>query len=411
MSGNKPQTSSYSWILLAIVILAGGISVYAQLAVAARAYELIPALQLSGTQFAMIMTAPMFPTIFLAFASGGWADRYGVKICVTIGMIVAVIGTAFRYLTPDFWGYFVLMALTGCGVMVINSNIGKIIAAWFSEEDGGRALGIYYAGIRFGMFVGMATGAMFPTAKASYVFEGILMVIATLLWMMYAKNAPEGISSVGSEPISKYMGTALRNKNIWLAGLGALFFWGGFMAINGNMANALNTINKIDPVTAGWVASMILLGNAFGNLLGPIIADKVGKMTPFLHVATVGALIILLGWHSSVTALWPILFIGGLLIGISLPFFMYYPILLPEIGVEAAGSAGGLIADLMIIGAVGVPSYIIAPLVGLDFQMTFILATVCYVIVNILSAFLPEIGAKARAKQKGLAEAELTKTA
>ncbi len=405
MSSKKPQTSSYSWILLAIVILAGGISVYTQLAVAARAYELIPALNLTPTQFAAIVSAPMFPTIFLAFPVGTLADRFGVKIVVTVGMILAIIGTAFRYLTPDFLSYFVLMAMTGLGVMCINSNIGKIVAAWFSEEHSGKALGIYYAGIRIGMFIGLATGAMFATAKGSYIVEGILTLVATIMWIAFAKNAPEGIEVASAEPMSKHIGVAIRSKNIWLAGFGAAFFWGGFMAINGNMANALNVVNKIDPVTAGWVASMILLGNAFGNLLGPIFADKAGKMKPFVHIATLGALLILFGWNASITALWPILFIGGFLIGISLPFFMYYPILLPEIPYASSGSAGGIIADLMIIGAFCVPSFIIAPLVGLDFKMIFILGTACYVIVNVLSAFLPEIGAKAMAEHAESKEA------
>lgn len=398
----KPQTTSYAWILLAIVILAGGISVYTQMAVAARAFEIIPALKLNAIQFGMIMTAPMFPSIFLALPVGTLADRYGVKIVCTVGLIIAIVGTFFRYLTPSFIGYFTLMALTGTGVMAINANIGKLVAAWFSEEHSGKALGIYYAGIRFGMFAGMATGAMFASAKSSYIVEGLLTIFATVMWMAFAKNAPAGVQVASPEPMSKHIGVAMRSKNIWLAGFGALFFWGGFMAFNGNMAAALNAVNKINPVTGGWIASMILLGNAFGNLLGPVFADKAGRMKPFMHIATVGALLILFGWHASAVALWPILFIGGFLIGIALPFFMYYPVLLPEIPYESSGTAGGFVAQLMIIGAFCVPSFIIAPLAGMNFKLIFILGTLCFIIVNICSAFLPEIGAKAKTKNSEL---------
>jgi NNP family nitrate/nitrite transporter-like MFS transporter len=397
-SNSKPQTSSYSWILLAIVGLAGAISVYAQLAVAARAFEIIPALKLNAIQFGMIMTAPMFPSIFLCFPVGTLADRYGVKIVVTVGMIIAIVGTAFRYLTPTFGAYFALMALTGTGVMCINSNVGKIVGAWFSQEHSGKALGIYYAVIRIGMFIGLATGAMFPTAKASYIFEGILMVIATILWMLFAKNAPEGVQVVSTEPMSKHIGVAIRIKNVWLAGIGALFYWGGFMAFNGNLANGLNVVHKIDPVTAGWIASMLLLGNTFGNLLGPVWADKVGRMKPFLQLGLIGCLILMFGWNAPTMWLYPILFIGGFIFGLTLPFFMLYPVLLPEIGVDSAGSAGGLIAALMIIGAVCVPSFVIAPLVGLNFNMIFLMGTLCLLIVSILAAFLPEVGSKAMAQ-------------
>ncbi|HEX3011814.1 MAG TPA: MFS transporter [Syntrophomonadaceae bacterium] len=399
MSNNKLQTSSYSWILLAIVGLAGAISVYAQLAVAARAFEIIPALKLGAAQFALIVSAPMFPSIFLCFPVGGLADRFGVKIVVTIGMIIAIVGTAFRYLTPTFAGYFALMSLTGTGVMCINANVGKIVGAWFSQEDSGRALGIYYAVIRLGMFIGLATGAMFPTAKASYIFEGILMVAATILWMLFAKNAPEGVQVVSTEPISKHIGVAIRSKNVWLAGIGACFYWGGFMAFNGNLANGLNVMHKIDPVTAGWIASMLLLGNTFGNVLGPVWADKLGRMKPFLQLGLIGCLILLFGWNAPTMWLWPILFIGGFIFGLTLPFFMLYPVLLPDIGIDSAGSAGGLIADLMIVGAVCVPSFLIAPIVGMDFNKIFLMGTLCLLIVSILSAFLPEVGAKAMAQK------------
>ncbi len=403
-SNSKPQTSSYSWVLLAIVGLAGAISVYAQLAVAARAFEIIPSLKLGAAQFALIVSAPMFPSIFLCFPVGTLADRFGVKIVVTIGMIIAIVGTIFRYLTPTFTSYFILMALTGSGVMCINSNVGKIVGAWFSQEHSGKALGIYYAVIRIGMFIGLATGAMFPTAKASYIFEGILMVIATILWMLFAKNSPEGIQVVSTEPISKHIGVAVRSKNVWLAGIGALFYWGGFMAFNGNLANGLNVVHKIDPVTAGWIASMLLLGNTFGNLLGPVWSDKMGRVKPFLQLGLIGCLILLFGWNAPTMWLWPVLFIGGFVFGLTLPFFMVYPVLLPDIGVESAGSAGGLIAALMIVGAVCVPSFLIAPFVGLDFNKIFIMGTLCLLIVSILSAFLPEVGAKGKKQNSTLTQ-------
>ncbi|WP_425807714.1 nitrate/nitrite transporter [Desulfitobacterium sp. Sab5] len=391
---DNSKTTSYRWIILGIVSIAAALSCYAQFVVAARAFELIPALGLNMAAFAMIMSAPMFPNIFLGIPIGALADRFGVKSVVGIGLIIGVIGTTFRYMCYDFMSYFILMMLSGVGVMALNSNIGKIVGAWFEDKEVPTALGIYYAGCRAGMFLGMATGAMFPTAKASYVFVGILLAISTVLWYILAKNHPVGAPAAAPESVTKYIGQAARSKYVWVAGFACFFYWGGFMIFAGNLANALNVVSGISPVQAGWLSSMIFLGNTFGNLLAPIWAEKVGRMKPFMFACVVGSIGINFGWSASETMLWPILLITGFLLGGAIPFFMVYPVVLPEVSKEAHGSAGGIIDCLMLAGAFCIPSFIIAPISGNNFALMFGLATVCMVLVGVCTWILPELGRK-----------------
>jgi len=47
-----------------------------------------------------------------------------------------------------------------------------------------------------------------------------------------------------------------------------------------------------------------------------------------------------------------------------MPMIASLPMLLPEIGPVYAGSAGGIIATLQVIGAVVAPTFIITPLAG-----------------------------------------------
>jgi Major Facilitator Superfamily. len=192
----------------------------------------------------------------------------------------------------------------------------------------------------------------------------------------------------------KYLGNAAKSKYVWVAAFACFFYWGGFMVFAGNLSNALTTVGKIDPVKAGWLASMIFLGNTFGNLLAPIWANMVGRMKPFMFACIVGSIGIYLGWTSSATALWPILLICGFLLGGAIPFFMVYPVLLPEVAKEAQGSAGGIIDCLMLTGAFCIPSFIIAPIAGNNFGLLFGLATVCMILVGVCTWILPELGAK-----------------
>lgn len=386
---------SYKWTILAIASVIAGISTYAQLEVAARAYLLFPALKLNMMQFSAIMSAPMLSAILISILSGALADRYGIKIVTNVGLVIGLIGTTFRFMTHDFWSYFILMFMSGFAVAIINANIAKLVGNWFRPQQHGTALGIYYFACRIGMFLGLATGAMFPSEFAAYVTPGVIYLIAGILWVALAQDKPEDAPEMPAQSMVKYLGKAAKVGYVWLAGLCTLLFWAGFMAYNGNLANALNVVKGIDPVTAGWMASMIFLGNAFGNLLAPIWADKIGRMKPFMApTAIIGGILLIYTFSASTAILWPLLFIVGFILGGSLPFFMIYPVALPQVGVEAAGSAGGIVATMMLFGAFFVPTFLVAPICGTNFSNIFIFGGVLFIALGIAAFFLPEMGAK-----------------
>ncbi|NLV31459.1 MAG: hypothetical protein GXY47_09915, partial [Acidobacteria bacterium] len=62
-----------------------------------------------------------------------------------------------------------------------------------------------------------------------------------------------------------------------------------------------------------------------------------------------------------------------------------------------AGSAGGIIATVQVLGAVVVPTFIITPLAGTNTTMLFGLAAICMVLMTLPVFFLPEVGARALA--------------
>ena len=63
---------------------------------------------------------------------------------------------------------------------------------------------------------------------------------------------------------------------------------------------------------------------------------------------------------------------------------MMTPVLLKEIGPRNAGTAGGFIITLQLIGNVVVPTYIIVPLGGGNLLTYFILASVCMLLAAIV---------------------------
>jgi NNP family nitrate/nitrite transporter-like MFS transporter len=381
--------------------MAGFFCCYGQFVVAARAFEIIPALHLSIVEFTMLLSAPMFISIIFGFLNGAWADRWGVKKVVVVMIVFSIIGLTFRYMAHSFWPYFILMFLSGACVCAVNSNIGKVVGEWLPPEKAGSGLGLYYFIERLGMCAALATGAMFPTAKSSYIWSGVLMLVCGIILAIFYRNN-DSAENVPDMSMTKHMGVAIRSKYIWLAGVCCFLWWGGFMVYTGNVANGLHAARGMDPVKAGLLVSTFFLANAFGSLICPFISDLVGYMKPFMWpTAIIGAVATYFSWYTPTAGLVLIFVVAGFMLGCNLPYFMTYPVLLPEIGLESAGSAGGLIAELMLIGAFVVPSFIVAPLAGMNFGGLVLGAAICLVLVGICAAFLPEYGPKAIAKMGG----------
>lgn len=397
-NSSPPVVSSYRWVILAIMWAAAFIGVAAQFQVAALAYQIIPDYNLTSGQYAMVLTAPMIAGIFLSFAGGALADRFGVKNVVSVGFVFSVAGVFFRYAANNFLELFILMFLAGISSAFLNTNVSKLLGAWFPREKMGTVMGLYFSGPGIGIGAALATSALFPSAKSAFMTAGIIMFVIWILWMAFIKIKPEGAPDLPVMPVTKYIGVAAQSKNVWLVGLALMFFMGCNMVYAGFLPMALTDVKGINPSAAGLMAAMITVGTIFGNLAGPALSDRLGKMKPFLGpVALAGALAGYLAWIApDGIAIWILLALFGFLAGISSPLLMAFPMLLPEIGPVYAGSAGGIIGTLQVVGAVGIPSFIIAPIAGENYGLMFALGSLSLALLAIVALFLPELGSKAQ---------------
>lgn len=394
--------SKYKWVILALAWAAIFIGVAPQFQVAALAFQVIPELNLSLTQFSLVFSAPMLGSVFFSILAGTLGDRYGVKNVVTVGFVFSIVGVYFRYTANSFSSFFILMFLSGLSSALLNANIAKLIGAWFPREQMGTAMGLYSTGTGAGMTIGISTATLFPTIKMAYTTAGYVMLIIAVLWVILLKNKPKGTvdnREISSIPATQYLQIVARSKNVWLVGLGLMFFMGCNMVFSGNYANALNAVRGVDPKTASLMTSLLTLGTVFGGFIGPMLSDRIGRIKPFLApVAILGSVIMYLVWISTGVTTWILLPTLGFLMGICLPLLMAFPMLLPEIGPNYAGSAGGIIATLQLIGAFFIPSFIVAPLANNSFDRMFILASIIYFLSGVVTKFLPELGYKARNK-------------
>jgi NNP family nitrate/nitrite transporter-like MFS transporter len=402
---SKTVLMPYRWVILAVAMLAGFIGTYAQFQLPPLAYKLMPALNISSSQFAALMGGPMTGSIFICILGGTLADRYGVKKVVTVGLVLAVIGCTFRYAVTSFWPFLFLTILAGLASGLLIANISKLFGAWFPQEQMGTIMGIFMISPMLAMFAGTATTALFPSEASAFIFSGALCLVILVLWLILAKNKPEGAPPLPVLPAIQYLGKAARSPSVWLAGVGMFFVMGSTMAFTSFLPNVLQNLHGIDPVKAGFYSSVITIGGVFGSFLGPVICNRMGYMKPYLVLAgLLGAAAIFWSWQMPIgSALVIGLIIAGFLQNALTPLFLSLPMLLPEIGPAYAGSAGGLISTVQVTGAVVVPTFVITPLAGSNATVLFGLAALCLALIAIPALFLPELGSKALAARAGKA--------
>jgi NNP family nitrate/nitrite transporter-like MFS transporter len=382
-------------------MLAGFIGSYAQFQLPPLANKLMPVLHISPSQFAALMAGPMTGSLFVCLIGGTLADRYGVKNVVTVGLVLSVIGCTFRYAVTSFWPFFFLTVLAGLASGLLVANLAKLFGAWFLPQQMGMLMGVYMISPMLAGFVGTATTALFPSEGSAFIFSGAACFAILILWLFLAKNKPQGAPDLPALPVTRYLGKAARSKGIWLAGICAFFVMGAMMTFNSFLPKVLEDLRSIGSVKAGFYGSMGTLGGVFGSFLGPVICNRIGIMKPYLYVVSLlGAAATFWSWQLPVgPAIVVSLILAGFLQSAILPLMLSLPMLLPEIGPEYAGSAGGIISTLQVLGAVLLPTFIITPLAGVHAAVLFGLAAICFALISIPVLFMPELGSRALASR------------
>jgi cyanate permease len=182
-----------------------------------------------------------------------------------------------------------------------------------------------------------------------------------------------------------------------LAGLCAFFVMGAMMTFTNFLPLMLKNARAISPAQAGFYGGLPNLGGVLGSFLGPVICNRIGIMKPYLVFASLlGAAGTFWSWQLPIgPAIVVSLISAGFLQSAILPLILSLPILLPEIGPVYAGSAGGIISTLQVLGGVAAP--VVTPLAGSNPTILFGLAALWFVLIIVPACLLPELGSRALA--------------
>ena len=339
--------------------------------------DLMADLAIDSSQFSLLFSAPLAPGA-LAIVAGLFIDRIGPKKVIGIAALASAVGCVMKVFSADFTMMLVGSVLAGMTACFLNAGAAKILAGYFPPEEIGPKTGVLLSASTLAMTVALMTAPLFGTYRAAFSVTAALGVTACVMWWVIIKNpetGAEGGKGHAGPSMGECLGVALRSRSVLAVALGLAFVLCGNVVVSSFMPMALAS-KGVDSGIASVLTSLFTIGAFCGCFVGPSLVTAIGgRQKPvMLAFCILGATGIAFSWlPSSPILVGVLLFSSGVCAGGLIPMTFALPMRFREIGIVYAGTAGGVVSTIQTVGAILVPSYIIAPIAGGNFGMSFLL--------------------------------------
>ena len=390
--GQSRVSSGYRWLILLLTCGLCFLGNYMQYQVAAYATTIMPQMNIDSVGFSSLFLAPMLAAVFFSLPFGSLGDKLGPKVVIFGGFCVSLAGGAIRILDlANYPAQLVSMFCIGVGMAALTANNAKTLGLWFADKTD-AAMGIYYAATCFGIAAAQASSALFPSVLMGYAIAEGLLAALTILWGIFGKNVqhdsfiPDGVER------DQALRTAFRSRNVWLCAICAAFSLAATTAFSGVLPQALELMRGVNASTAGEMAALTTAAGIVGCLIAPILYGKCRLMRPYLViVGLLGSISIATAWFASgLKSMGILLAVCGVVTSMMGPVVQALPVSFVEIGTRYAGSAGGIMAEVSLLGSYA-PPIGIAAISGCDYNKQMMLIALLYGLSVLPILIIPEI--------------------
>jgi OFA family oxalate/formate antiporter-like MFS transporter len=353
----------------------------------------------SNTEAALPYTVCVAILAFVTIFGGRLQDKYGPKIIALTGGILFGAGL----LLSAFAKNPTIMVLTFGVISGLGMGFGYAAATpcaikWFEPRKKGLIAGIVVAGIGLSaIYIAPLTNYLLKTSGIEYTFMflGILALVALIIFSLLLKNPPEGYVPVTKKnrPVVAHgqdytWQQMIKTRPFFLLWLTYLLSATAGLMLIGHIAS-------IAYVQAGWQAGFILvvvlaIFNTSGRILGGFLSDTMGRTNALLMVFVIQALnMFAFSFLNSI----PLLIVGTAVAGLSYgALFSLFPATTADFfGIKNLGVNYGLIfTGWGIAGIVGpILGGQVADLTG-TYNASYVVAGIMLLLGALLVKFIKE---------------------
>jgi sugar phosphate permease len=276
-------------VVFGVVLASFVLSFFHRTAPAAIAGELTRAFAINGALLGTIAATYFYVYTLLQIPVGVLADTMGPRRIMSVGSVVAGLGSLLFALAPTWEVAAAGRTLVGIGVSVAFIAILKINAVWFPANRFATLNGVtMFAGNMGAVVAGAPLAWIVTWASWRTVFVGLAVLslaLGALSWML-VRDRPEDRGFAAVNPAvhdgartrihwTQALAQVLRNPATWpcfflnLGAGGSFLAWVGLWSVP-----YLQDVHGMSRVAAAQHASLFLFGVAVGSLVIGVVSDR-----------------------------------------------------------------------------------------------------------------------------------------
>lgn len=257
---------------------------------------MMPALQMSPSQFGVVVSAYAFSAGISGILASGFADRYDRKKLLMFFYVGFIIGTLFCALAPNYHSMLAARIVTGLFGGVIGSVVLAITADLFALSQRGRVMGFVQTGFAASQVLGIPVGLYLSNIwgwHAPFFMVVAVSALVGVIIFVYLKPIDEHLKTapVDHNPFNHLFVTISNKKYLFAFLATALMSIGGFMLMPFGSDFTVHNI-KIDLKDLPLIYLITGIATIFiGPLVGKM-SDSFGKLRTFIFGGVVSAVMV-----------------------------------------------------------------------------------------------------------------------
>jgi predicted MFS family arabinose efflux permease len=268
---------------------------------------LMEQLQISTSQFGLVVSAYAFSAGASGLLAAGFADRFDRKKLLLFFYTGFVIGTFLCGIAPDYHFLLIARVVTGLFGGVISSISYAIIADLFALQVRGRVMGFvqmaFAASQVLGIPIGLLLANNFGWHSTFLMIVGVSMIVGVLI-VLYMKPITAHLQMQSQANPFRHLSNTLSRPTYLLAfATTTLLATGGFMLMPFGSAFAIYNLG----ITMQQLPLLYGVTGVFSIIFGPLIgkfSDKIGKYRMFCIGSVITMIFIAFYNNLGVTPLW-----------------------------------------------------------------------------------------------------------
>ncbi|HWK97488.1 MAG TPA: nitrate/nitrite transporter, partial [Pseudolabrys sp.] len=237
-------------------------------------------LNLTETQFGLLVGTPILTGSLIRLALGIWTDQYGGRVVYTVTMLAAAVATfllSYAQTYPQM-----LLAALGVGIAGGSFAVGiAYVSRWYPTEKQGTALGIFgagNAGAAVTKFLAPFVLVAYGWQVTAQVWAAGIAIMAIVFWFTTTDDPVlRARRARGEKATSAWLELEpLKNIQVWRFGLYYFFVFGAFVALSLWLPRYLISVYGVDIKTAGMAAAMFSLPASIFRIYGGHLSDRYG---------------------------------------------------------------------------------------------------------------------------------------